>query len=159
MVGTLKKRDYEFSPELLKPKGFELWAKVDSVGRKLIWQDSNYKIAVDSYLHPNVLRLITDATIGEKKVGELVCNEKNIFGKKYISLTYVNVDNEHKGAGYSFKMMNCLIAILSEDIEGIITNFENRINPKPVKKLFKTLGGFKNSFGYLEIKNPKRKAL
>lgn len=156
MVEVLKKRDYEFSPELLKPKGFELWAKVDSLGRKLIWQDSNYKISVDSYSHPTVFRLLTKATKGEKKIGELVCSEKTMFGKKYISLNYVNVFDEHKGAGYSFKMMNCLISMLSEDIEGIITNFDNRIDPKPVKKLFTSLGGFKNSFGYLEIKNPKR---
>jgi hypothetical protein len=155
MVGQLGKRDYEYSPEMLRQKPFELWAKVDSLGRKLIWHDTRYKIVVDCYENPTLLRLFTEATIGEKKVGELICSEAEYFGKKYTRLYYVNIDKLHKGAGYSYKMMNCLIAILPQHIEGIITQYTDRIEPEPVKKLFTNLAGFVNDFGYLEIKNPK----
>lgn len=159
MVVALNKRDYEFSPELLKPKNFELWAKVDSVGRKIIWRDSDYKISVDSYSSPSVLRIFTEATIGEKKVGELVCARKEYFGKQYICLTYVKINAPHKGAGFSFKMLNCLLAILDENIQGVITPYKKRNSPKLIYGLFEPLGGFVNDFGYLELTNPKRNKL
>jgi hypothetical protein len=89
-------------------------------------------------------------------VGELLCTPKERFGKKYIYLKFVRVDDDHKGSGYSFKMLNCLLAMLPSDTEGIISNFTSRNNPKPILNLFKTLGGFKNDFGYIELKNPKR---
>lgn len=151
-----KKCDYEYSPEILRQKPFELWAKVDSLGRKLIWQDENYKIIVDCYENPTLVSLYTEATIGERKVGELICSESEYFGKKYIRLHFLDIERKHKGAGYSYKMMNCLLSILPENIEGIITNYSDRLNPEPIKKLFTNLAGFVNDFGYLEIRNPKK---
>jgi len=90
-------------------------------------------------------------------VGELICTIKKIFGRKYIVLNYVTVDTKHRGGGYSYRMMNCLLSVLNNDIEGVLTNYSRRINKKPMKKFFECLGGFKNELGYLEIKNPKNK--
>ena len=44
---------------------------------------------------------------------------------------------------------------LNDNIKGIITNFDSRQNSSSILKLFTTLGGYKNDFGYLQIKNPK----
>lgn len=152
---TNKKRDYEFSPELLKSKPFELWATVDTLGRKLIYQDKDYKIAVDSFNSPTQLKLYTKATIGEKEVGQLICGVVNYFDKSYMKLYFIQINDAHKGKGYSFKMMNCLLSILRPETQGIITNYSDRLNPEPLEKLFTSLGGYINKFGYFEIKNPK----
>lgn len=156
MGEQLKKRDYEYSHELIKPKVFELWANVDSFGRKLIYNDSEYKISVDSYSNPRILRLFTKATKGDKKVGELVCFRKTFYGKNYVSMKYVKIDSEHRGQGYSYKMINCLLAILDEEVEGLITAYKSRYNQKPMYQLFVSLGGYINEFEYLEIRNPKK---
>jgi hypothetical protein len=150
------KRDYEFSPIIIRDKNFELCARVDSFGRKLIWKDSHFAIEVDSFDNPTLLKLITTGIIGERKVGELLCSLKDYFGKTYMYIHYVDVHRLHVGAGYSFTMMNCLLFILDKNVEGLITNYNDRQNPKPIKKMFMVLGGFVNDYGYLEIKNPKK---
>lgn len=152
---ALKKRDIEYNPLIAQHRPFEIWSTVDSLGRKIIWNDGVYKIAVDSYKSPTLLRLFAPATKGEKVVGELICSSKELFGKKYIYLNFVTVDSNHRGQAYSHRMVNCLLSILNNDIEGIITNYESRKNPKPMRTFFEALGGFINTNGYLEIKNPK----
>lgn len=150
-----KKSDYEYSFELLKPKSFEIWARVDSMGRNVIYQDSEYKISIDNYIKPTLLKLYYNKKGKDMKVGELVCNEKIHLGKNYISLKYIDIQDNHKGKGFSFRMTNALLSILNFNIEGIITNFDSRQNSSSILKLFTTLGGYKNDFGYLQIKNPK----
>jgi hypothetical protein len=153
-----KKADYEYSFELLKPKSFEIWARVDSMGRNIIYQDSEYKISIDNYIRPTLLKLYYNKKGRDMKVGELVCNEKNHLGKSYVSLKYIDIQDNHKGKGFSFRMINSLLSILNCNIEGIITNFDSRKNSSSILKLFTTLGGYKNDFGYLQIKNPKHNA-
>lgn len=140
----------------ITPKQFELWSKVDSLGRKIIWTDSDYRIAVNCYSNPTVFRLYGKAIYGEKKVGEMVCSNKSFFGENYLVLKYIKLEPHHIKDGYEFRLINSLLSILSDDIKGLITNYKNRSNPKPVQRLFEELGGYKNSFGYMEILNPKR---
>jgi len=156
-VLKLRKRDLEYNFKITLQKDCEIWASVDCIGRKVIFKDSNYKITVDNYEKPSVLRLFFKSTVNQNfiKVGELVCTEKKIFSRNYIFLNYVDVENNHRGGGYSHRMMNCLLSILNKDVEGILTNYSQRLNKKPMLKFFNSLGGFKNELGYLEIKNPK----
>ena len=56
-------------------------------------------------------------------------------------------------------MINSLLSILNDNIEGIVTNYKLRQNRKSMKRFFEYLGGFINDFNYLEIKNPKKQCL
>ena len=155
MVQQSKKPDWEFSPEIVSAKNCEIWANVDSFGRNVIYRDSKYKIVVDSFNNPQVVRLFTNAIIHEKKVGELVCSLKTYNRKQYIYLNYISIFDNYKGGAYSFRMINSLISILNKNIEGLVTNYKVRQNHTSMRKFFESLGGFVNEFGYLEIKNPK----
>jgi len=155
MEQQLRKPDWEYSPEIVASKNCEIWANVDYFGRNVIYRDSKYKIVVNSFNKPEIIRLFTNATINEKKIGELICTHKTYNGKKYVYLNYINIEDKHKGGAYSYRMINSLLSILKDDIEGIVTNYKIRQNHKPMKKFFDYLGGFVNEFNYLEIKNPK----
>jgi len=155
MERQLRKPDWEYSPEIVARKNCEIWANVDFFGRNVIYRDSNYKIVVDSFNKPQVVRLFTNATINEKKVGELIVTHKEYKGKKYIYLNYISISDKYKGGAYSFRMINSLLSILNHDIEGIVTNYELRNKKSAMKTFFQYLGGFVNDFNYLEIKNPK----
>lgn len=155
MEQQLRKPDWEYSPEIVSQKNCEIWANVDFFGRNVIYRDSNYKIVVDSFNKPQIVRLFTNAVINEKKVGELVCTHKQYKGKNYIYLNYIYIQDKYKGGAYSFRMINSLLSILNEDIEGIVTNYKVRQNRKSMQKFFEYLGGYINDFDYLEIKNPK----
>jgi len=93
------------------------------------------------------------------KVGELVCSKKTYFNNDYFYINYVVVSDKHKGSGYSYRMMNCLLSILNPNIKGLIVNIKDRLEVKPMIKLFTELGGYKNGFGYMEILNPKKNVL
>lgn len=156
MLKLSGKKDWEMNPLIISPKNCEIWANVDIVGRNVVYRDSNYKVVVDSFNKPQIVRLFTQATINEKKVGELICSEKMYFGKKYLFMNYVKIDDNHKGGGYSYRMMNSLLSILQDDVQGIITLYKQRSNYKEMYNYFSVLGGFVNEFGYLEIRNPKK---
>jgi len=162
MVQLLNKQDYEYSFELLNPKQFEIWAKVDSMGRNIIYQDAEYKISIDSFENPKYLKLYFNKNGRDLKVGELICSDKyfnSTNGEKpvrYISMKYVFVNDNHKGRGFSYRMVNSLLSVLNDEIDGIITNFDNRNKNSSIVKMFSNLGAFKNGYGYLEIKNPKK---
>ena len=155
MLKVFGRKDWEINPLISSMKNCEIWANVDMVGRNVIYRDSNYKIVVDSFNNPSVVRLFTQATINEKKVGELVCSKKTYFGKDYLFLNYIDINDDHKGGAYSYRMMNSLISILKEDIYGVVTLYKERKNHKEMFNFFSSLGGFVNDFGYLEIRNPK----
>lgn len=150
------KKDWIINPKIISKKDCEIWANTDSLGRNVIYRDSNYKIVVDSFNEPKVVRLLTQSTtLTEKKVGELVCFEKKIFDKSYMYLKYISIEDAHNGCSYSYRMINSLISILNKSIYGLITPYKQRINHKDFYILFSNLGGYVNDFGYLEIKNPK----
>jgi len=155
MEQLLNKEDYEYNFEFFKPKQFEIWAKVDSMGRNIIYQDENYKISIDSFVNPTYLTLYYSKIGRDFKVGELICTDKYFKSGRYITMKYVSVQNNHKGRGLSYRMVNSLLSILDTEIQGIITNFEQRDKNSPIVKMFCNLGAFKNELGYLEIKNPK----
>jgi hypothetical protein len=155
MVAQSKKRDYEYGIEISKPKKFEIFANIDFFGRNIIFQDENYKISIDNFEEPNLIKLLYKSDNRDIKVGELVCTKKTYFNNDYIYINYVNVSDKHKGAGYSYRMMNCLLSILNPNIKGILSCYKDRIEKKPMVKLFSELGGYVNGFGYIEILNPK----
>lgn len=155
MERQLKKPDWEYSPEIISFKNCEIWANVDSFGRNVIYRDCKFKIVVDSFNKPQVVRLFTNASINEKKVGEIVVTHKEVNNKNYVYVNYTYIQDNYKGGAYSFRMLNSLLSILNENIEGILCNYEVRKNRKSMKTYFEYLGGFINDFGYLEIKNPK----
>ena len=159
MVAQSKKRDYEYAIDIIKPKRLEIFANVDFLGRNIIFQDEKYKITLDNFEEPSVLKLLYKSENRDIKVGELVCSKKTYFNNDYFYINYVTVSDKHKGAGYSYRMMNCLLSILNPDIKGLITTIKNRVDVKPILKLFNELGGYKNDFGYLEILNPKKNIL
>jgi hypothetical protein len=162
MERLLNKEDYEYNFELLKPKQFEIWAKVDSMGRNIVYWDNEYKISIDSFQKPSLVNLYYNSNGRDIKVGELICIDKYFISKnnhtpyKYLSMKYVKVDTKHKGRGLSYRMVNSLLSVLNEEIKGIITNFDQRDKNSSVVKMFHNLGAFRNEFGYLEIQNPKR---
>lgn len=155
MEQRLKKPDWEYSPEIIKAKNCEFWSNVDSLGKNVIYQDTDYKIVVDSFNNPSLIKLYKKRKYNEKKVGEIICSKKTYSNKDYIYLNYINIVDEYKGGAYSYRMVNSLLSILNKNIEGIVTNYEVRKNKKSMKLFFNNLGGYLNEFGYLEIKNPK----
>ena len=64
--------------------------------------------------------------------GQISCSDKyfNISNSqktiRYISMKYVFVNDNHKGRGFSYRMVNSLLSVLNEDTQGIITNFDKR---------------------------------
>jgi hypothetical protein len=162
MVRLLNKEDYEYNFELFKEKQFEIWAKVDSMGRNIVYCDNEYKISIDSFDKPSLVNLYYNYKGRDVKVGELICFDKYFISKnnqttfKFISMKYVTVQDKHKGRGLSYRMVNSLLSILNKEIKGIITNFDQRNKNSSIVKMFNNLGAFRNEFGYLEIQNPKR---
>lgn len=159
MVVQSKKRDYEYAIEIIKPQRLEIFANIDFLGRNIIFQDEKYKITIDNFDEPSVLKLLYKSENRDIKVGELVCSKKTYFNNDYFYINYVVVSDKHKGSGYSYRMMNCLLSILNPSIKGLIVNIKDRLQVKPMIKLFTELGGYKNGFGYMEILNPKKNVL
>jgi hypothetical protein len=121
MVAQSKKRDYEYAIEIIKPQRLEIFATTDFLGRNIIFQDEKYKITLDSFEEPSVIKLLYKSENRDIKVGELICSKKTYFNNDYFYINYVTVSDKHKGAGYSYRMMNCLLSILNPNIKGLIT--------------------------------------
>lgn len=139
-------------------ENLEIWAKTDFMGRNIIYQDESYKISINSFLKPKVVNLFKTSFPSEKKVGELVLFEKYHNNKQYLIIKYVTLDISTDNENYNYyysRMINSVLSILPKNIDGILINFDDRINKKEIVNLFSELGGYNNNFGYLQIKNPK----
>lgn len=149
------KNDLDVSPEILLGRMGNITAYIDEYLNRILWKDDEYLITCNSFTSPQWLKLWHLSPLNQNLIGELLCKEKPCFNQKYISIINIEIDKEHRGKGFSYRMYNSLLSNLPKDVNGIIANHKIRTNKKRAYKIFTNLGGYLNSNGYLVIPNPK----
>ena len=78
-----------------------------------------------------------DAYISELKYSE----EGDKDFSKYLKISEVEIEKEHRGKGLSNLLYKALIDYSGNDVKGILSHTPNRINKIQVPKIWKSLGG------------------
>jgi ribosomal protein S18 acetylase RimI-like enzyme len=116
----------------------------------IVYDKDGYRISVNKPGNANRVVLWTDQDVKgrtyKRKIGALQTNEKTkkINGKigKYLSISEIEIDKEHRGLGLGKQMYRELIKHAPDDIDGIISYTPNRVNKKQVPAIYKRLGAF-----------------
>jgi len=120
---------------------------VDQDGKNIVYDDGEYRIAVDS---PNDCRYVTlwhKEIIKEKeywaKRGALTANvsERRFDWDKdfqyYLSIGEIAIEREFRGKGYGSKMYDVLIKYSNPKIVGLYSYLPNRVNKQQVPSIYR----------------------
>tara|TARA_B110000503_G_C7101383_1_gene393936 strand:+ start:805 stop:1281 length:477 start_codon:yes stop_codon:yes gene_type:complete len=149
------KKDLDYSPSIILGRSGSISAYIDDFGNKILYSDNEYQITCNSFTTPEWVKLWSLSHDNKNLVGELLCRTKMLFNAKYVSVIDISIDAEHRGKGFSYRLYNSLLSNLPIDYRGMVDNYKDKTNKKRAFKIFKNLGGFLNTSGYLEIPNPK----
>lgn len=115
----------------------------DDSGSPIAWEEDNYRIIIyntsnyfNTYLMHNQKPW--------KQIGSLKTkiSTKKINGDKikYAEVSSISLHKEHQNKGFGTKLYKTLLKYLPDDIVGIGSNLQYRINKKEIPKIYEKLG-------------------
>lgn len=111
--------------------------KTDEHGKKIVWEQGDYSIAVNSLPEPSYITLWYQG----ERMGSFYVDILNKSGKKWYKVSSVHINQQHKGKGLGKKMYQVLLSI-PNDVEGIYSYLPDRSNKKQIPKIYSSLGGY-----------------
>ena len=124
--------------------------KTDEHGKKIVWEQGDYSISVNSLPIPSYITLWYKG----ERMGSFYVDLITKNGKKWYKVSSVHINERHKGNGLGKKMYQVLLSIPNE-IEGIYSYLPDRSNKKQIPKIYNSLGGYVEDGDYAYI--PKLK--
>lgn len=124
--------------------------KTDEHGKKIVWEQGDYSIAVNSLPIPSYITLWYQG----ERMGSFYVDIINKSGEKWYKVSSIHINNNHKGKGLGKKMYQVLLSIPNE-IKGIYSYLPDRSNKKQVPAIYNSLGGYVKDGDYAYI--PKLK--
>jgi ribosomal protein S18 acetylase RimI-like enzyme len=134
----------------------------DEYGKNIVYDDGNYRIAVDDENDARYITLWHKEIVKGKeywaKRGYLDAwvsnmNFKNRNGK-YLSIRSIEIELKHRNMGYGSKMYKALFDFSANDINGVYSFLPNRVNKKQVPKIYNKLGAvIEDDYQFIEFNN------
>ena len=144
----------------------------DKNGNKIVFEKGDYRISVDdeNYARNIVLwhrekvngkeywakRGVLNANIKESRYSE----EGDKDFAKYLSISEVEIEKDHRGQGLSTQLYKALINYSGDDIKAILSYTPSRVNKTQVPKIWKRLGGrtskFSEDYQIIDINRTKK---
>ncbi|HAT76301.1 MAG TPA: hypothetical protein DCS19_05530, partial [Flavobacterium sp.] len=123
---------------------------VDSDGKNIVYDDGNYRIAVDDTEKANYITLWHKEEVKGKEywakrgyLSSYKTNQNSVdngeYKGKYLSIYSVEIDKKNRGSGYGKKLYKVLEDFAADDVKGIYSYLPNRVNKREVPTIYKRM--------------------
>jgi len=144
----------------------------DNNGNNIVFEKGDYRISVDDENNARkavlwhreevngkeywAKRGVLNTNIKESRYSE----EGDIDFAKYLNISEVEIEKDHRGQGLSTQLYKALIDYSGNDVKAILSYTPSRVNKTQVPKIWKRLGGrtskFSEDYQIIDInRNPK----